>query len=87
MHGRGKMTCADGSTYEGDWEHSLRTGRGKITWPSGAVFEGEFEDNNMKAPPGMVRGKKKYANGEYEGDLLGDKRHSLGKNIWNDGIY
>ena len=28
MHGQGKATMADGSKYDGQWEHNLRCGYG-----------------------------------------------------------
>ena len=48
MNGAGKMTYADGTSYEGTWTHNLMNGEGTyvdaegVTW-SGIFVNGSFE--------------------------------------------
>ena len=39
------MTKTDGSSYEGQWEMSVRQGQGKYLMSNGDLYEGEFRDN------------------------------------------
>ena len=53
-HGRGKMTFANGATYEGDYVN----GRGEIRFDSGLIYDGQTQDNQRHG-----EGKMKYSNG------------------------
>lgn len=43
-HGYGKYTYADGSIYQGQWDHDQRKGKGKLLFTNGDTFEGLFEE-------------------------------------------
>jgi hypothetical protein len=53
QHGQGKMTCANGEAYEGQYEAGKKHGQGKFTFASGGVYEGQWEAD------------KKYGQGKY----------------------
>lgn len=42
MHGQGTLTYADGTVYEGNFEHNKRHGRGRIRYASGEEYRGEW---------------------------------------------
>jgi|LauGreDrversion4_2_1035121.scaffolds.fasta_scaffold6028873_1 hypothetical protein len=48
MHGKGKITNADGTTYDGEWSENVMNGVGtyvdldKVTW-HGIFINGTFE--------------------------------------------
>ena len=44
MHGKGKLTWADGDVYEGDFVDDKRTGHGTLRLAIGNVYEGDFVD-------------------------------------------
>ena len=71
QHGKGKLTWAIGSKYEGEWKDGNRHGKGKQTWADGNKYEGEWKENQRH---GM--GKFLWTNGSiYEG------RHEHGDRI------
>ncbi len=41
-HGKGTMTYADGSKYEGSWRHGKKHGKGTMTYADGTKHEGEW---------------------------------------------
>ena len=45
--GKGKMTLANGTVYEGDFVDGMFTGKGKLTWANGDVYEGVFVDSEF----------------------------------------
>lgn len=42
MHGKGKLTHANGTIYEGPFAHGLYHGKGKSTWPDGSHYTGDW---------------------------------------------
>ncbi|EFC46566.1 MORN domain-containing protein [Naegleria gruberi] len=48
MHGKGKMSWANGSQYEGDFVKGLMEGNGIYTWPNKTQrYEGTWVNNKM----------------------------------------
>ena len=43
-HGTGRLMCADGARYEGEWKDNARSGRGTQWEPDGARYEGQWRD-------------------------------------------
>jgi hypothetical protein len=43
-HGAGKITFADGGTYEGDWANGVITGQGVAVYANGVRYEGGFAE-------------------------------------------
>lgn len=43
-HGYGKYTYADGTIYQGQWDHDQRKGKGKLIFPNGDTFDGVFDE-------------------------------------------
>ena len=41
-HGYGTYKHANGSIYEGLWQHDMQHGNGNETWPDGSNYIGEF---------------------------------------------
>jgi hypothetical protein len=79
MHGLGRKTFANGTTFEGDFMQNKRHGSGKMMWASGDVYNGNFR-NNQKCGRGVL----KIVNPDgsftiYEGEFFADKRHGKGK--------
>ena len=61
QHGRGKMTFADGSSYEGEWAEGKKHGKGTYTYAIGDVYEGEYAEGKKHG-----KGTYTYASGEVE---------------------
>ena len=55
--GKGKITFADGGTYEGDWVDGEMTGQGTARYANGAVYTGSFKDavHDGQGPDGKPR--------------------------------
>jgi hypothetical protein len=47
MDGKGKLVCADGSVYEGDFKGSVPEGIVKYTDVNGNVREGKWRNGGM----------------------------------------
>ena len=47
IHGKGKLTFADGDMYEGDYQHDKIHGKGKLTFADGDMYEGDFQDKKI----------------------------------------
>ena len=63
MHGQGVYIGADGSQYQGDWEHNMRQGEGTLLAPDGSIYHGQFHQNMRHG-----NGKLQYPDGNiYEG--------------------
>jgi hypothetical protein len=45
MSGKGKYTCSDGDSYEGDFVNGVRHGKGLYKWANGDTFTGDFKDD------------------------------------------
>lgn len=53
IEGKGKLTFADGSVYEGDFSDGKMHGKGRYQWANtGHWFEGEYT-RNFKDGPGV----------------------------------
>ena len=48
MHGQGKLTYADGSSYTGEFANDLRHGVGKYVACDGSIKEGLWKDDNFQ---------------------------------------
>lgn len=59
MHGHGRLTFADGSSYDGDFQLNFFEGIGTFTWPDGAQFIGTWQRS------------KPVGKSEYIGPILG----------------
>ena len=53
MHGKGKLTFADGNSYEGDYRDGKREGNGTFIYSDGRKYVGGWRDG------------KEHGNGEY----------------------
>ena len=53
MHGKGKLSWADGKTYEGDYRDDKKEGFGTFIWADGRKYVGGWRDG------------KQHGNGEY----------------------
>jgi hypothetical protein len=82
--GYGKIKYANGDTYEGNWDKSLRNGKGKYVFMNGDIYDGMWLDNIRNG-----QGKMKYINGDkYEGEWKNNKKFSNGKMSYSNGdIY
>jgi hypothetical protein len=69
-HGRGKLTYADGSVYDGLFSHGSRHGHGRMTWQDGRWYLGEWVDDQRYG-----LGIEVLANGTlaHEGTFCSDK--------------
>ena len=80
-HGRGKMTFANGTTYEGDYFDGKMEGEGEMIFPSGLICKGQIKDNKfnglveMRFPSGLI----------YSGQIKDNKYHGEGKMIYPNG--
>jgi hypothetical protein len=59
MHGTGRLTYGNGSSYDGEFQSNYFEGLGTYTWPDGAQYTGEWQ------------GSKPIGNAEYTGPDLG----------------
>ena len=75
LHGIGKITCSNGTVFEGEFKDGKKTGFGKITYSNGTVFEGEFKDGKRNGT-----GKNRYADGDvFEGEFKDGKENGYGR--------
>lgn len=56
-HGRGVFRWPDGSYYEGDFDHNVRSGEGKLVMTNGKSYEGLWRENAMHG-----RGRLRWPN-------------------------
>lgn len=79
--GYGKITWANGDSYEGDFVAGELTGRGIFYFAGGDVYEGDLVG-------GVKEGYGKYTSADgstYEGEFKGDLRHGKGIHTAADG--
>lgn len=68
-------------TFEGSFEHGMKSGKGVYTFASGAKYEGEYAEDK-KAGYGVFT----YPDGsKYEGQWANDKRNGHGKYTYSNG--
>ena len=80
-HGFGRLSCQDGSSYEGLWRYGQRHGQGKQIYADGSIYQGEW-----KADKKHGKGEQNYENGDhYDGDWQDGLRHGKGKFLWSKG--
>ena len=80
-NGRGKVTCANGDVYEGEYKDNKKHGHGKYTWPDANVYEGEWRGNKRNG-----RGKYRWTNGSvYEGEWKAGHINGFGEKIYANG--
>ena len=80
-NGRGTLTLADGSKYEGEFRDDKRTGRGSLTFQDGAKYVGEFRDGKFNG-----RGTYTFPSGTvYVGEFKDDNFNGLGTLTYADG--
>jgi hypothetical protein len=73
-HGKGKIHFKEIGTYEGDFQHGLITGKGVFTLNDGNIlYEGDWLDGNWHG-----QGTRKYANGQYTGEFVSNKKNGRG---------
>ena len=53
MHGKGVITYADGSIYEGEFKDNLKNGYGSYAYQNGEKYNGEFL-NEMRHGKGIL---------------------------------
>ena len=88
-HGWGKETSKEGAVYEGFWDGSstctdvIKTLDGVVT--KGKIVDGKFVPNAAGRAENIST--VKYGNGEYEGDMVGSKRHGYGMYRWDSGAW
>lgn len=71
MHGQGKLTHANGTTYEGPFAHGLYHGKGKSIWPDGSHYTGEWAHGREQGYGVSVSTSGSVYEGEW---LLGRKQ-------------
>jgi hypothetical protein len=80
-HGHGRLYCANGDAYEGEFCRGERTGVGSYWWKDGRHYQGEFRQNQRHGT-----GKYFYPNNDfYEGSFQHGKRSGHGKFVFCDG--
>ena len=47
QHGKGVLTFADGSQYEGEWRDNTIAGQGTLTFWDGKKYRGEWKDDKF----------------------------------------
>ena len=89
MHGKGKFTYKDGSTYEGEWEDDKRDDKhGHYIWKEEhgySEYKGEFKDDKRHGhgtytwldQPGYT----------YKGDWKDGMRHGKGHQKYPNGSH
>jgi hypothetical protein len=45
MHGTGRLTFPNGTSYEGEFQSNFYQGLGTYTWPDGAQYAGRWQDS------------------------------------------
>ena len=53
MHGKGKLSFADGGLYEGEFKQGKVCGKGKYTSREGNISEGNFVDGMLEGKNGV----------------------------------
>lgn len=80
-HGRGKITCRDGETYDGGWRDDKRNGRGIATFPKGETYDGEWNNNAIHG-----YGRHTWTDGRiYDGEWRNHKKCGHGTLTEPDG--
>lgn len=80
-HGKGTLTKADGTIYEGDFYEGYCTGIARITYVSGDIYEGEV-DHESRHGQGMYLS----ADGTvYVGSFKNGEKNGFGKTTYADG--
>jgi hypothetical protein len=81
MHGKGKLTHANGTIYEGSFAHGQYHGKGTQNWPDGSYYIGDWAFGHEQgygvqgSPTGFV----------YEGEWVLGSRKGKGKLRTGDG--
>ena len=79
--GKGILTWADGSVYEGWWQGDKACGKGRIIHADGDVQEGNWKDDKAHG-----FGIYYHSDGAvYQGEWLDDNQHGDGIEEWPDG--
>lgn len=80
-HGVGKLTSADGDTYEGQWRSNFKDGHGVYVEADGHRYEGEFRAGERHGQCTFT-----YFDGsKYVGSYSRDKKEGYGVFTWVDG--
>ena len=67
-HGKGKLSFADGTVYEGDFDKGKANGYGTFRWPNGDTYVGEWKDDQRTG-----KGKLTFKDGTVqEGRFIED---------------
>ena len=80
-HGKGTLTKADGTIFEGDFYEGYCTGNARITYVSGDIYEGEVDHESRE-------GKGKYVSPDgttYVGSFRDGQKNGFGKTSFSDG--
>lgn len=80
-HGMGKVTHANGTTYEGPFAHGQYHGKGKSIWPDGSHYTGEWA-HGVEQGYGVQVSTTGFV---YEGQWLLGRRQGKGKLRAADG--
>lgn len=87
--GKGKMTYANGNTYDGDWNNGQIEGIGTFTWANGKVYKGGQKNGKQHGRFDFLilgKGKMIYADGDsYEGDWIEGNLEGSGSFKCSDG--
>ena len=79
----GKLICANGDEYEGDFDGGLFSGKGIYRYANGDVYEGEFKEGKKDG-----QGKLTWRDGSYYvGTFSDNKKEGDGEYHWADGSY
>lgn len=81
MHGKGKLTYANGTTYEGSFSHGKYHGKGTMSWPDGASYTGDWAFGHEQGYGVQVS----TTGFVYEGEWVLGRRQGKGKLRTADG--
>jgi hypothetical protein len=68
MHGWGKQTWQDGSTYEGEFVHGKKSGKGRIVFSNLDYYDGDWADDLFHGLGDYVSEDGAFYRGHFEYD-------------------
>jgi hypothetical protein len=71
MHGKGRMTWADGTYYNGGFVNGKTEGHGTRTYPNGDKITGQFKNDKKHGPAMLYKAsEEREMQVEYKNDVL-----------------
>lgn len=72
IHIQGRLTCGDGSIYDGTWHYGKKSGLGTFYFSNGDVFQGSWREDVMNGKVCLFLFKIKFASNLVD-RLMGHK--------------